>query len=315
MLGDVRLHAVGRRRWRPGTYRDLSHEAAFGWQAFAHGLRNRYDVWHATSVSDAAAAIRLASLRPGMRTVFTDHGFPARRSRDRRPDKRQFDRVVKSVDSYICVSQPAADYLKSDYGRNATVIAPGVDVDRFAVGTVRETRPTILYAGSLTESRKNVDLLLAAADVLLAARPDAQLWLLGQGDSAPLLGAATPRVRAAVTAVGALEPDQLADRYQRAWVTVLPSDAEVFGMVLTESLACGTPGVALDDGLGPSTILDRSTGRLAQRSPEGLAAALDEALDLAQSADVRTACRSRAEQFDWRRVIVPAIESVYLGAA
>lgn len=313
VVNGVPLHVFGRRTWRERRYAAFANEAAFGWQAFRHAARRPIDVWHAASFSDGAAAARMGRLRPGIRTVFTDHGFPVRTSRDKRPDRKLYERVVKDIDAYVCVSAPAAGYLASDYGRQATVVSPGVDVDSFRLGTVRERRPTVLFAGSLSESRKNVPLLLEAADLLMDTHPELQLWLLGQGDATSILKAASDRVHNAVTEVGPLAPDELASRYQRAWVTALPSDAEVFGMVLTESLACGTPGVALDDGLGPSTILTPETGVLADRTPRGLADALSAGLELATTRDIRDAARARAECFDWRRVIVPQLEAVYRG--
>ena len=55
-------------------------ETPLGWALPV--LRGRWDVWHATSTADGAAAALLG--RTGrVRTVFTDHGFPARRSRGR----------------------------------------------------------------------------------------------------------------------------------------------------------------------------------------------------------------------------------------
>ncbi len=44
--------------------------------------------------------------------------------------------------------------------------------------------------------------------------------------------------------------------FRRAWVGVFSSLQEAFGMVLVESLACGTPVVGAGDGAIPE-IIDR----------------------------------------------------------
>ena len=136
-------------------YGDLDVEAAFGLQALAHlggpAALGRYDVWHATSTADGAAAALLG--RTGrVRSVFTDHGFPARASRERRADRALHRYVVDHVGAYVCVSASAGGYLASDFGREAAVVPPGVRLADHAPA-LRDPRPTLLYAGSLVESR------------------------------------------------------------------------------------------------------------------------------------------------------------------
>ena len=78
-------------------------------------------------------------------------------------------------------------------------------------------------------------------------------------------------------------------RYREAWVSVLPSWGEAFGLVLAEAMACGTPGV----GTVGEVIAD-GTGVLVA---DDLARALLEALDLARDPATAARCRARAETF------------------
>jgi glycosyltransferase involved in cell wall biosynthesis len=316
------------RRWYPAPWTDLSVEGAFGAQAFEHLAgpllagplsRRGVDVWHATSTGDGAAAalcgLVAGQLRPAVRTVFTDHGFPARASRDARPDRRLHRVVVRRIGAYVCVSRAAAGFLDRDYGRTAAVVPPGVRLEAHAVADRRATRPTLLYAGSLVEPRKGLPLLLAAVDLLLAEHPDLDVWLLGPGDPAAVLATAPAAARAAVSACRLATDDELRSAYAQAWVTVLPSHAESFGMTVVESLACGTPAVVLADGGGPAEIIDDDRiGRRAADSPQDLARACAEALELATRPATAAACRERAAHYDWDGAVVPALERVYAEA-
>ena len=276
----------------------LAVERGFGRDALRRLALARIDVWHATSTGDAAAATSLARLRPRLRTVFTDHGFPVRSSREQRGDADLHVRVVQRIGSYVCVSAVAGDWLRKDFGRVADVVHPGVDTSFFTPGGARADRPTVLYSGALDEERKGIRLLVDA----VARVPDATLQLVGPGRP-DLSGLPVSHVRVS----GPLPREELREMYRSAWVTALPSTAEAFGMALSESLACGTPGVARADGGGPAEILVAGTGALT----EGTADALAEGIQKAIATSDPQACRARAEEFDWQRCVVPRLEQVY----
>ena len=278
---------VAVRRLRPDT---------FAAEAFVRLAGARLDVWHATSTGDAVAATAAGLLRPGLRTVFTDHGFPVRASRERRGDARRHAFVARHIGRYVCVSTAAAQWLDTDYGRRAEVVPPGVDTGRFVPGPGRSPTPLVLYVGDLSEPRKGVRSLIDA----VAGLPGVALWLVGPG-TAP-----GPAQRCFLA-----DPAELPALYRQAWVTVLPSTAEAFGMALIESLACGTPVVARADGGGPADIVTPGTGVLCDAAPGALAAAVTQALELAAAPSTAAACRSRGELFDWRRVVVPRLEALY----
>jgi glycosyltransferase involved in cell wall biosynthesis len=203
------------------------------------------------------------------------------------------------------VSEAAAGYLSTDYRRAARVVPPGVHWAKHSAGRA-SPRPTLLYAGSLSESRKGVGLLLAAAELLRQEIPDLQVWLLGPGT--PSEGTASDLV----TRCELVEDATLREAYARAWVTVLPSVAESFGMTVVESLASGTPVVVRADSGGPAEIVDSPRiGRRAGTTAADLAAACREALDLALQPDTVQACRDSARRYDWDEAIVPALLKIY----
>ncbi len=294
-------------RLRPREFRrygELGREVAFGAAALAAVGWRQMDVWHATSTADAAAAAQLGRIRD-IRTVYTDHGYPIAASRERRSDYRLYRMILRHIDAYISVSHAAADCLSNVFRRTAKVVHPGVDTDLFQPARRSEV-PTIVYAGSLTEERKGLPLLASAVRLLRETIPALRFEVYGQGE---------PNVEVAAVAdvCAVLDPRELAERYAGAWATVLPSKAEPFGMVLTESLAAGTPVVALRDGSGPRDIVSPGTGLLSGGSVTELAEACRQVLSLAQRPGTAYACRRRAMAFDWRTAIVPQLERVYAG--
>jgi alpha-1,6-mannosyltransferase len=145
--------------------------------------------------------------------------------------------------------------------------------------------------------------------------PDLQLWLSGQGDPAPMLAAATTRVRAGVTLLPLGDPQGLSARYATAWVTTLPSVGDSFGMTLIESLASGTPIVVADDGAPPQLVTETTGAIAVPNDPPSLAVALERGFALAQDPATVANCRAFALQFDWDASIAPLLETLYAGAA
>jgi glycosyltransferase involved in cell wall biosynthesis len=308
---DVPVHRLRRRGYLQRRYGESALSAEFGLRTLLRLAPGGIDVWHAMSAGDAAAAAFVSRLRRDVRSVYTEVGFPAKASRDRRPDRRLYDYVVQNVDRFVCLSQPAGDLLERDYGRVGDIVPGGVDLRVFQPTAKQEGRPVLLFPSSLSEPRKNVGMLLEAAALLSARGRPVDVWLVGPGDLPANLSALAMNGLASVTIRRVASPDELAELYSRAWATVLPSQAEVFGLVVLESMACGTPAVVLDDDLGPSRLVTPQTGRRSAPDSESLADACDAALELAADSATRGHCQARAADFDWDNVVVPQFVAMY----
>jgi phosphatidylinositol alpha-mannosyltransferase len=208
--------------------------------------------------------------------------------------------------------------LQRDYARRGTLTPGGVDLQQFAPTGSRAKEPTLLYCGALDERRKHVALLLEALALVAEREPSVRLQLCGPGDPSAVLASAPAVARERTELLPPVVPreagaEELARRYSRAWATVLPATFEAFGMVLVESLACGTPIVAADHAALPELVTP-ATGALAAPLDAGsLADACACALELSGRPGVGEACRESAAPYDWRTSLAPRLETLYAG--
>lgn len=156
------------------------------------------------------------------------------------------------------------------------VIPTGIDVDSFDRPPLIDVRKEhgissktrlLLYAGRMAKE-KNVSFLLRVLAHLLQKKHDVHLLLVGDGpernqleEEAKQLG-----IEDRVTFTGALPRERLVDYYQQADVFVFASMTETQGLVVLESLAAGTPVVAVAK-MGVANVLRDKEGALLLEEP------------------------------------------------
>ena len=264
----------------------------------------RFDVVHSFHIPDAWG-ISWLTRRP---LVLSLMGYPDRESLDAYRNRRpMLMTLARRADAVHTLSAATAVALREETGIEATAIQPGTDIAAFGADARKAERPTVLCAASPNDPRKRVPLLVEAFSQVRRDRPDARLVI-----HAGRRGEVDPALRAeGVELVEDTGDEGLAAQNARAWTTVLPSSREAFGLVVVESLAAGTPVVAMREGGVPEILDSPQVGVLFdEATPDALADAIRRGLDLGAAEGTPDACREHAERWDWRRV-GPRFESLY----
>jgi glycosyltransferase involved in cell wall biosynthesis len=199
------------------------------------------------------------------------------------------------------------------------VIPNGVDLERYApaAGVERCQAPTVLYLGRL-KRYKRVDLPIRAVAALREQGVAARLIVAGTGDQAGALRRLRDELGLGdvVEFRGFVTEEEKLTLFRRAWVHVLTSPKEGWGITNVEAAACGTPTVASDSPGLRDSVLDGETGFLVPHGDvDALAARLRILIeDSALREDLGRKARRFAERFSWERAAT-ATESFLRGVA
>ncbi|MEA2425143.1 MAG: D-inositol-3-phosphate glycosyltransferase, partial [Thermoleophilaceae bacterium] len=265
--------ALNRLGFPPGT----SH-APLAWLALRRGQDDVVQAW--------TAATAVAAARSGKPSVFVFQGVldPADLAGRPRVHSMLLS-AARRCDAVTAYSEVAAEAFATLMGVEARAIEPGIRLDAFTPGGRRNPAPAIFCAADAGEPRKRVRLLVDAFARVRRERPDAELWLMDTNDPST----------AGADGVRIVDPganrDELVRLYRSAWVSVLPAFREAFGLVVVESLACGTPVIGMRDGGAVPGILGTPG---VEPDEASLATALLEAIEQPPDAGTAGACRARA---------------------
>ncbi|HUD70032.1 MAG TPA: glycosyltransferase family 4 protein [Acidimicrobiales bacterium] len=230
--------------------------------------------------------------------------------------KRVVERLAyRRADRFIVLSDAFAEILASTYGVarwSIEVIAPGVDLERFSPGdrgaarlSLGVTARRVALSVRRLVPRMGLEVLLEAWREL-QPRDDDLLVIVGDGtDGARLRALASSLgIASSVRFCGTVADASLVEWYRAADVTVVPSVAlEGFGLVVLESLACGTPVVGTDaGGLREAIALAGEQTPVPAGDARALAAAISGALAAPETTERAARRRAVAAQHSWASV-------------
>lgn len=196
--------------------------------------------------------------------------------------QRSFDRhAAHRVDKYIANSRLTRERIRRYWGRDAEVVHPPVDVDRFQPGSPGDH---VLFVGELVR-HKRPELAIEAA-----AAAGRRIKVVGAG---PELGRLSHRYGKEAEFLGRVSDEVLPSVYAEAAALVVPN-VEEFGIAAVEAQAAGRPVVAIDAGGVRETVVSGRTGLLVPNGDSSsLARALKQDFSSFDSSDIR----AHAERF------------------
>ncbi|MFW5652428.1 MAG: glycosyltransferase, partial [Planctomycetota bacterium] len=162
---------------------------------------------------------------------------------------RIWDQVSASrVNEFVTNSHYIANRIKKCYNRNATVIYPPVDIDKFSISDRKENYFITL---SRLVPYKRIDILIEAFK-----RLKLKLLIVGDGPSRKKLEKlASPEIEF----LGYVPQPQLTDLLSKARAFLFCAE-EDFGVVNVEAQACGIPVIAYGRGGALETVVENKTG-------------------------------------------------------
>ncbi|WP_448627749.1 MSMEG_0565 family glycosyltransferase [Geodermatophilus sp. URMC 64] len=220
-------------------------------------------VLHAQDCISARAAARVRDAGSAVPVVRTVHHVDDFTSRVLMDCQRA---AILEPDVVLAVTDVWREILAADYGVRAGVVPNGVDVDRYASGSVARAaqlrasvgaadRPLLLAVGGL-EPRKGSDNLVRALAAVRRTGVDPVLAVLG-GHSFQDYRAYSDAVRASLPAlglelgrdvveVGTVPDEDMPSWYRAADALAFPSVKEGFGLAVLEAMSAGLPVVTSD---------------------------------------------------------------------
>ena len=202
-------------------------------------------------------------------------------------------RSANSVDLFLANSAYIARRIHKVYRRDAIIVHPPVDVDRFAPDPAAE-RTRYLVSSRLVPY-KRVDLLAQA----FAAMPNRQLTIIGDGPESRVVRTAAANA-ANIEVLTPVSQSELIRLMQNARAFIFAAE-EDFGITMVEAQACGTPVIAFGRGGACDIIVDlrrdQPTGVLfTEQTVEAVIKAV-ERFETVPAAFTADACRCNALRF------------------
>ncbi len=197
------------------------------------------------------------------------------------------------VDVFVANSNYIARRIKRIYNRDATVIYPPVDVEKFEC---KSQKDNYYLAVARFVPYKKVDVIVEA----FSRMPDKKLVLIGEGDKSVL-----KRATRNIEVIG-FQPFESLKTYLASAKAFVYAAEEDFGITIVEAQACGTPVIAFGKGGATETVMNGTTGVLfQQQTAESLIEAVETFEQMTFEAVV---IRQNAERFN-RTVFAETIKT------
>lgn len=230
-----------------------------------------------------------------LREAGLDHGLKGMIAKLILHKMRMWDyRTANGVDHFIANSHFIARRIKKVYGREADVIYPPVDVNRFLLN---EDKEDYFFTASRLVPYKRIDLIVEA----FSHMPDRKLVVVGDG---PEMQKIKSKATANIEILGYQSNEVMQEHMRNAKAFVFAAE-EDFGITPVEAQSCGTPVIAFGKGGSLETVrpfgVDNPTGILFDK--QDVASVIDavQKFETLQDQILPNDCRAHALKFSTER--------------
>lgn len=298
-------------------------QARFVWQTWRSHHRHRHDLVCFDLVGLARSVLLPLPGFPPRRFAIFVHGIELETAR-----RGSRARALREAHRLLVNSEFTASALRAALPERADrvrVVPLCIDVERIRLweaaqqGAAPAREPAALLVGRMwsEERGKGHDALIEGWPEVRRRVPDAQLWIVGEGDDAGRMQSLARErgVGDAVRFLGRVSDAELGSLYRRASIFAMPSRQEGFGLVYAEAMWHGLPCIGSTADAAGQVIDEGKTGLLvpyanARASAEAVAALLS---DPARARAMGEAGRRHArERFGFERFRVDLLAALEL---
>jgi len=186
----------------------------------------------------------------------------------------QEKKIYEKASKILALSSYTAQSIQKQYGIPAEkilVVHFPIDTDKFKPSKSGERimdGDFLLMVGRITDPRKNVELLLKSFAIIKTKFPNLNLVIIGDKPQSNNLEKFCTKlgIRDSVHFLGRMNREEIITYYNQAKLFILPSLQEGLGIIVLESMACGTPVVSTKCGGPEEIIIDGENGYLVENN-------------------------------------------------
>jgi glycosyltransferase involved in cell wall biosynthesis len=211
--------------------------------AVAHGVQSCNSAWH---ISYTFTPMRYAWMDLDINGTYRRRSLLINRFMQ---GFREWDKKAASrVDKFVAISKVVSSRIEGAYGREAGIIYPPVDTDKFRAAKQREK---FYITVTRLVPHKRIDILVQAFSQL-----NLPLLVIGDGPELPRLA---HMAKSNIQFLGYQPDEKVIELLGKARGFVCATE-EDFGIAIVEAQASGCPVIAYGKGGALETVIDEETG-------------------------------------------------------
>lgn len=173
---------------------------------------------------------------------------------------RDYYRKANHILVHTYMQKREMEKMEMFKGLDIRVFPLGVDCNVFTPQNTKNLSPELLYVGRIVDWKRVHLAIEAIYELTQNGFPDAKLKIIGPISSEEYFKKLEDLVEKFnlqdnIFFLGHKEHNELPEFFQKADLFLLPSDKETFGMVMIESMACGTPVAGMNCPGGPADVI------------------------------------------------------------